>query len=58
MNTAQALDRIAEIAQENGEGILETLQYMNDNLDQFSVKDRQAFRIAFAGFQKLFAPAE
>jgi len=53
-----ALDRICEIARENGEGILETLQYMDRNLFQFPAEDRQAFRIAFAGFQKLFAPAE
>ena len=58
MNKDQAMDRIAEIAVDNGEGMLETLQYMNDNLDQFSDQDRLAFRIVFAGFQKLFARVE
>ena len=53
-----ALDRIQEIAADNGEGLLETLQYMDRNLFQFDSQQRQAFRVAFAGFQKLFAPKE
>ena len=50
-----ALDRIQEIAADNGEGLLETLQYMDRNLFQFDPEDRQAFRTVFAEFQKLFA---
>ena len=62
MHTAQqineAFDRISAIAIDNGEGMLETLQYMDRNLFQFSADDRNAFRIVFAEFQKLFAPVE
>lgn len=53
-----ALDRIQQIAADNGEGLLETLQYMDRNLFQFNADDRQAFRVVFAGFQKLFAQVE
>ena len=53
-----ALDRISEIAADNGEGMLETLQYMDRNLFQFDPEDRQAFRTVFAEFQKLFAQVE
>ena len=53
-----ALDRIQQIAADNGEGLLETLQYMDRNLFQFNTDDRQAFRVVFAGFQKLFATKE
>ena len=62
MHTAQqisdAQDRISAIAADNGEGMLETLQYMDRNLFQFPAEDRNAFRIVHAEFQKLFAPAE
>ena len=53
-----ALDRISEIAADNGYGMLETLQYMDRNLFEFDAEDRQAFRTVFAEFQKLFAQVE
>ena len=57
MNTATALEIIAEIQDEMGEGLLETLMYMSDNLDQFSEREQIAFRVAFNGFRQLFAAA-
>lgn len=57
MNTATALEIIAEIQTEMGEGLLETLMYMSDNLDQFEPRQQAAFRVAFAGFRQLFAAA-
>jgi hypothetical protein len=53
-----ALDRIQEIAADNGYGMLETLQYMDRNLFDFDAEDRQAFRTVFSEFQKLFATVE
>ena len=58
MTTDEALDIVQAIARDNGEGILETMIYMDRNLFQFDSQQRQAFRVAFAGFQKLFAPKE
>ena len=58
MTTDEALDIVEAIARDNGEGILETMIYMDRNLFQFDSQQRQAFRVAFAGFQKLFAPKE
>jgi hypothetical protein len=58
MTNDEALNIIMAIARDNGEGILETMQYMDRNLVQFDSQQRQSFRVAFAGFQKLFAPVE
>lgn len=55
MDYRDALDIIAKIQIEMGEGLLETMIYMKDNLDQFDAKQRAAFHIAFAGFRELFA---
>lgn len=55
MSTAEALDIIKQIQDDQGEGLLETLMYMNDNLDQFDAMQQRAFRVAYAGFRKLFA---
>lgn len=56
MDTTRALEIVTAIARDNGEGILETLAYMDRNLFQFSSEERTAFRVAMTGFQKLFAP--
>ena len=58
MNNDEALDIICAIARDNGEGLLETMQYMDRNLFQFDSQQRQAFRVAFDGFAKLFATKE
>jgi ribosome biogenesis SPOUT family RNA methylase Rps3 len=58
MNIDEALDIVTEIARNNGEGLLETMQYMDRNLFQFDSQQRQAFRVAFNEFAKLFATKE
>jgi hypothetical protein len=50
----EALDVIEEIQYEQGEGLLETLMYMQDNLDQFSDKQVRAYRKVFSEMRKLF----
>jgi ribosome biogenesis SPOUT family RNA methylase Rps3 len=55
MNIDEALDIVQAIARSNGEGLLETMQYMDRNLFQFDSQQRQAFRVAFNEFAKLFA---
>lgn len=55
MNRTEALVVVEAIQTEMGEGLLEVLQYMQDNLDQFTAHQRVAFRIVMAGFQEMFA---
>ena len=57
MNTTEALEIVKQIQDEMGEGLLETLAYMDRNLFQFDSKQREAFRVAMSGFRELFAPA-
>lgn len=57
MNITQALEIVQDIQADMGEGLLETLMYMQDNLDQFSDNQVRAFRLAMADFRKLFAAA-
>ena len=56
MDITQALEIIEDIQNDMGEGLLETLMYMQDNLDDFSDTQVRAFRRAMADFRKLFAP--
>ena len=58
MNFTQAMVIICAIKETFGEGLLETLQYMQDNLDDFSDNERQAFSVAMRDFRKLLTPAE
>ena len=39
------------------DGLLETLQYMQDNLDEFESIEQRAFRIVMNDFRKLLTPA-
>ena len=54
MSTDEALEIIQAIARDNGEGLLETMVYMDRNMFQFDSQQRSAFRVAFSGFAKLF----
>jgi hypothetical protein len=56
MNDKIALDIISRIKEDMGEGLLETMIYMDNNLEQFSHEEQQAFRVAYNGFRKLFEP--
>lgn len=57
MNFTQAMEIINVIKEDQGEGLLETLQYMDGNLDQFESHERAAFRLVMREFGKLLAPA-
>jgi hypothetical protein len=54
MNFQQALEIVEIIKEEQGEGLLETLQYMDRNLFQFDEKQRAAFRVVMNEMRKLF----
>ena len=58
MNFTQAMVIISVVKESFGEGLLETLQYMQDNLDDFSDNEQQAFRVVLRDFRKLLTPAE
>jgi hypothetical protein len=57
MNTTEAFEIVKQIQDEKGEGLLETLQYMDRNLFQFDSEQRAAFRVVMDEFGQLFAPA-
>lgn len=54
MQFEDAIAIVNEIGAEQGEGLLETLQYMDRNLFQFEAEQRQAFRVVFSSMRKLF----
>ena len=53
MNFTQAMVVICAIKETFGEGLLETLQYMQDNLDDFESHERAAFRVVMKEFSQL-----
>lgn len=55
MDIKQALEVIEEVAADLGEPMLETLIYMQANLDDFPEYEVKAFRICMRDFQKLFS---
>lgn len=57
MNFTQAMVVISDLREDMGEGLLETLQYMQDNLDDFSDEQVRAFRVVMCDFRKLLTPA-
>ena len=57
MNFTQAMVIISVVKESSGDGLLETLQYMQDNLDDFSDNEKQAFRVVMRDFRKLLTPA-
>ena len=58
MNFTQAMVIISVVKESFGEGLLETLQYMQDNLDDFESHERAAFRVVMKEFGKLLTPAK
>jgi hypothetical protein len=58
MKLDQACDIITDLAADHGEGVLETLVYMRDNLDDFSEREVLAFRLFMNAGQRMFAPKE
>lgn len=55
MNQDQAIEIIEDIMKDNGEPMLETLMYMQGNLDQFEPRQVRAFGVVMKGFRQLFA---
>lgn len=54
MNEDQAIEIIEDIMKDNGEPMLETLKYMQDNLDQFEPRQVRAFEVLMKGLRQLF----
>ena len=57
MSQAEALDIVQQEATDLGLPMLETLMYMQDNYHELDSVQKNAFRTAFRGFQRLLAPA-
>ena len=57
MSQAEALEIVQQEATDMGEGLLETMMYMKDNFYELDSVQKNAFRTAYRGFQRLLAPA-
>ena len=57
MTQSMALEIIQKEATAMGLPMLETLMYMQDNYEELDSVQKNAFRTAFRGFQRLLAPA-
>ena len=57
MTQAEALNIVQQEAKDMGLGLLETMTWMSDNYDELDSVQKNAFRTAFRGFQRLLAPA-
>lgn len=55
MDIVKALEIIQDVQDNLGLGLLETLQEMQKDLDNFNDKEVRAFRVAMRDFRKLFA---
>jgi hypothetical protein len=58
MTFTEAMVYISRRREADGSGLLETLQYMQDNLDEFEQVEQQAFRVVMNDFRKLLTPVE
>lgn len=56
MTYGDAIVLINRIQEERGEGLLETLTYMDTNFIEFDVYERAAFYLVMDGFRELFKP--
>jgi hypothetical protein len=57
MSQAEALNIVQQEATDLGLPMLEALTWMSDNYDELDSVQKNAFRTAFRGFQRLLAPA-
>jgi len=55
MDFTTAIEIIQDVQDKLGLGLLETLQEMQNDLDNFNDKEVRAFRVAMRDFRKLFA---
>lgn len=60
MDQTKAFEIIGRIQNEMGEGLLETMIYMDRHLFQFDPEQRQAFHVLFTfeQFRQMFATTE
>lgn len=58
MKLGEACDVITDLAKDHGEGVLETLIYMRDNLEDFSEREVLAFRLFMNAGYEMFKPKE
>jgi len=58
MNFEQAMQIVQQYQQDWAiKGLLETLEQMQDSVDELNFQERRAFRVVFSEMGKLFAPA-
>lgn len=55
MNFEQAIEILGSVQDDYGHSLLDVMEYMRDNLDDFSEKEVQAFRVVIREMSKLFA---
>lgn len=58
MQLSEACDIIQDLSVEHGEGVIELLTYMRDNLDDFSEREVIAFRLFMRAGYEMFRPVE
>ena len=54
MTVDQAIDILQNIGTDFGNDVLEVLQYMKDNIEDFNAIEKRAFRVVFCEMSKLF----
>ncbi len=54
MKFEDALEVVQDVQTDMGEGLLETMTYMQNNLDQFTDKQVRAFKVVYNEMRKLF----
>jgi len=58
MNFEQAMQVVQQYQQDWAiKGLLETLEQMQDSVDELNFQERRAFRVVFSEMGKLFVPA-
>lgn len=55
MGIKESIRIISELADEHGSGVLETLQYMKDNLADFEPDEVLAFRVFMSEGRRMFS---
>ena len=58
MEIKQAVERISELAEQNGQPVLEQLMAMQDDLYSYSKEDRIAYRVFMVAGAAMFAPVD
>lgn len=55
MTQSEALSIVSEFSTSTGMGLLETMEWMQENYEELDSVEKCAFKTAFRGFQQLFA---